>query len=265
MRWALPVFLLSGCGRLAFDPTSDGGGGGDGGDAIDDGPSLDAPTGHDEDKDGFPDVTDFCPHLPSIVNLDDDGDGVGNTCDPEPALPNQRWIAFSPMIGDDNVIDAAGTMWSMGADSWDFADDVNPQNLIRTDPVDNVDIWVGEDITTTTGGSGRQLAIIIRENNNNPYYYGEIYDAGAGAQLHIEHYDGANYNALTSTTFTGGFPMNQSLDLHLQARTSPPTFTFAADAQSTSTATSSYIGGTMILIATGNCSGSIRYVAIIGS
>jgi hypothetical protein len=259
MRWALPVVLLSGCGRWGFDPSA---GTDDGNNTTSD---VMIPIGHDEDGDGVPDVSDFCPHIASQANADSDGDGVGDICDPQPAMGNQHWIAFSPMIGDDGVIETAGSTWTMGADTWDFTMDTIPQNLIRTDPVKDVDVWVGEDITTTTGAGGRQLAIVIRDMANTPYYYGEVFDAGTSTRLHIEYYDGTNYNALTSDAFAGGFPSNTSLDLHLQASAAANTFTFTAAGQSTSAATAGYAGGAFILIATGNCSGRIRYIAIVGS
>ena len=136
MRWALSVVLLSGCGRFAFDSTGDAGGSG-GGD-VGDGRGIDVPIGHDEDGDGIPDVSDFCPHIANAMNLDSDGDAVGDICDPDPGTPIQHWIAFSPMIGDDNTVEAAGASWTTGADTWDFAMGTSPQNLIRTDGVTDV-------------------------------------------------------------------------------------------------------------------------------
>jgi hypothetical protein len=153
----------------------------------------------------------------------------------------------------------------MGADSWDFVQSGSPQNLIRTEGVTDVDVWVGLDITNTTGGSGRQLAIVIRESNNNPYYYGEIFDAGGGGFLHIEHYDGVNYNAIASVMY-GAFPMNTSVTEHLTARAgASPVFAFGINSMSLNSPAAGYVSGELILIATGNCSGSVRYIAIIGS
>lgn len=75
--WSL--VLLAGCGRVAFDPTSD---------ARSDAPGEDAfvcvaPAGHDEDADGLDDACDPCPEVAGS-QPDADGDGIGDACNWEP-------------------------------------------------------------------------------------------------------------------------------------------------------------------------------------
>jgi hypothetical protein len=74
----LAIIVLSGCGRLAFDPKQC------------------APAGHDEDLDGIDDACDVCPHIADSAQADMDGDGVGDNCDPNPTSPREHIEFFDP-------------------------------------------------------------------------------------------------------------------------------------------------------------------------
>jgi hypothetical protein len=87
MRW-LWVLAVAGCKfDFASAPMSD---------AAD----VDAPaptcTGHDEDRDGYPDACDVCPADADKLQRDGDGDGVGDVCDPRPTTPGDYVVLFDP-------------------------------------------------------------------------------------------------------------------------------------------------------------------------
>ena len=64
-------------------------------------------TGHDEDKDGYPDACDVCPADGDPLQRDGDHDGVGDACDPRPTTPGDYIVLF------DAHNDAATTTYGM--------------------------------------------------------------------------------------------------------------------------------------------------------
>lgn len=70
-----------GCGRIAFDPLA-----------------TCEPVGHDEDRDGFDDACDGCPHIAEADQRDGDRDGVNDPCDPFPFVARERIAFFDPFV-----------------------------------------------------------------------------------------------------------------------------------------------------------------------
>jgi len=94
IRYVALLALLAGCGRWRFDEN-----------AREDGALPDVVTGHDEDRDGLPDVTDPCPATAGDT-ADTDGDGVGDACDPDPAAPNETITVFEPFTSPSTLFES---------------------------------------------------------------------------------------------------------------------------------------------------------------
>ncbi|HUS26998.1 MAG TPA: thrombospondin type 3 repeat-containing protein [Kofleriaceae bacterium] len=254
MRWALPVVLLSGCGRLSFDATGDA--------ANDDVSSVDALSGHDEDGDGVPDLIDVCPHYPDPTQIDTDLDRVGNACDPQPAVSQQRWLFFSPLAGPDSRIVTTGQAWTRGAEEWSVVSPNSGSNLFVAGAFKDIDVFVAIDLTSLAP-TNRQLAIIIQNDAAMPYYYGELFDGtGSGAAAVITQFDGTSYTGLNNAVY-GAFPVGRTTFMHLIARMASATFTLDVDGTVASAPTPTYTGAQNLSVGMGGCAGSVRYIAVV--
>lgn len=259
-RWWVVAVVACGCGRIAFEPVGDDGGGGT---ITGDGTTGDvAQLAHDEDSDGIPDTIDTCPMTPDATNADADGDGVGDICDSDPTIARQHWLLFESMSHDTlPFLDGPTGAWTRDPDDWHYADSTPQQaQLLRGGTYGNLDLWVGLDVEQL-GTGGVQAAIIIN-GTNLPYYYGELFDGGSGAKLQIIRYDGSSFIAVASTPIGGGFPLGRT-DIYFAARTSPTSFTIAARGQAASNAATSYVGDTLLLLGLGHHSGRVLYVGIV--
>lgn len=250
LRVGVLAVVASACGRIGFDTSPDG--------AV----TRDSVHGHDEDDDGLADTDDFCPHVADTTNADTDGDRVGDACDPQPDIARQQWLYFSPMTGPIPWTENPPDAWTINADDWHY-DDVSPQTqLLRAGRVEDVDVWVGIDVETL-GTGGRQVALIIN-GAGGVYWYGELYDGGSGARLSITEFDGSgDYFARTTTPAGPEFPIGP-VELQLSARPGA-SFTLRSGALMTTYATPSYTGNELVILAFGNHSGRVRYIAIIAS
>jgi len=253
--------VVSGC-RFGFDA------GGSAGDASGDTPGTRdtgadmGPLGHDEDGDGIPDATDFCPHIADAINADADGDGVGDVCDPQPTVAQQSWFLFAPMTGAEPFTPGTSATWTMNADDWQYGVSTTGTTLAHIEMELNVDIWVGLTFETL-GGTGRQVAVIIN-GGGVPYWYGELFDGGSNVRASVTEYDGSTYTAKASMILGTSFPLGDAV-LHYSAHSGGPMTFTAETTMGTGTATynGAYAGGPNLYINFGNHSGRVRYIAII--
>lgn len=222
--------------------------------------------GHDEDGDGVADVDDVCPHL-FDDHADTDLDLVGDACDPEPANPRQFWIAFDPMFGDSSYFNT-GASWTVRDDSLECAATATPAQLVRGVNYVNVDIIVGAD-TLSTAGASHTIGIVVRQMEIATYSYVELYGTSGTNYLQVMEYDGAGFNLVQRSTLAPSAPLGGGF-LRAHANTSGIASLrmdggFAGTYADVSSATPSYIGGNLLVIAFANVAANVRYVAIIGT
>ena len=171
--------VLAGCGRLAFDPSTQ--------DAT-----IDVSTEHDEDGDTIIDRLDDCPQLPNTDQADDDGDGVGNACDPEPTLARQTLTYFTALVGENPFVRTGNGALTIAADSLHY-DGNGAMGLIHTRALVDADVWIGMNIQGIHAGMSRQLALSFTPTANTPQVYVQIYQASGAPIVGTNWYDGANY------------------------------------------------------------------------
>jgi hypothetical protein len=191
MRWWL--FMLAGCGRIAFDAGADGGGSA-------------MCVGHDEDGDGVADACDLCPYVSESAAVDGDGDGVGDACDPDPVTPTESLAVFDPFIGD-----TPG--WSYVGAPHDYADDSLVVNTIgdyavimRDAVVTNELVRVESEITQLNPTGAGQVTISFFEVGKR-HYYCELYGDSASAKISLTYtFDDITYTAVASMPIAGLVP-----------------------------------------------------------
>jgi hypothetical protein len=217
VRRLAALVVLSGCGRLQFDPLP----------LPSDAPGADPDSkamacvavGHDEDNDGVDDACDVCPQRVDD-GLDGDGDGVGDTCDLS-ALQQVRTL-FDPFT-------SVRSEWNpypgviMG-DVLRYADASGGSVMTLVDPP-------ARDTFELTGvllGAIAPNQISLQMDRLGPgSYYCEIYDDGNVAQLQLTTTpDGNTYTTIDTAPLPSRFdagPFRIILD-H-----TPPTTTCIAD------------------------------------
>jgi hypothetical protein len=192
--WSLLVVLATGCGRLAFDPTEDGGGGDDA--------SVCVPMGHDEDRDTVDDACDVCPHLADPGQQDVDGDRVGDACDPEPSIARQRIAYFDPFTSARPEWSTSGAAPTYDGEDLHF-DTVPVGVLVSLDRVPGTDIIRFGARMGDGGMSSRQLTVGAYQDMSH-YYYCELYDGGVMTKLGFTYtLDGINFVSVNETTVPG--------------------------------------------------------------
>ena len=206
MKLLFAAVLVTGCGRVAFDPRGDASG-----DAVL--PAdlrLDAPphgsVTHDEDGDGVVDGLDPCPHIAGDL-ADRDGDGVGDICDAEIDNPRQRITRFE---GFENGLPSgltAGAGWVARPDALAWPGSNFGYVAWDPHPVTDVDIAVAWDILSIPATPTHQL-LIGTDFPGGARTYGEVYQGGTQAFTSVTHYDGSstytNYDQISFGVITTG-------------------------------------------------------------
>jgi hypothetical protein len=184
MRW-LVLLVLSGCGRLDFEPRT-----------------IDALTGHDEDGDGVPDAIDRCPHVAGD-NADTDNDGVGDLCDPNPTIASEHYALFATMQAGDVPFDPNSKL-VQGDDEITWTGTTT--GLGFPQPLGTVRVELGFEIRGLVGDMQHQVAAGV-ETGSTPYYFVELNENAGGATraFAIVRYDGA-YTTVGGATHSGMHP-----------------------------------------------------------
>jgi len=176
------------------------------------------------------------------------------------AIPNRRPGALPAPW------QANGT-WAQGNDALSFVDDTIQDQLLLPSPPANLDIWIGLDVDVVLSGTAQ--AAIVPRRTSGTYYYGELYDNGAGAHTSIVYFDGTNYIALNTTPVNQPYPTGPVTIFSSSRASGSPAFTFVAGigtmTYNASSATASYNGADLLIIALSELTGAVRYIAIAGS
>jgi hypothetical protein len=181
------MVLLAGCGRVAFDGSSD---------------SIAATcpgmaTVDDEDGDLIGDPCDVCPHVADAAQEDSDGDSVGDACDPEPVNPRQRIALFDPFI-------ESRSEWSCTAPR------VNGQLVLDVATNQRICVLAIPLSTATFEVRGRINAVgalpgqfyISTDVTAGANFYVELIDQGPGRRRSLMRFE-ASYMELDGLTETG--------------------------------------------------------------
>jgi hypothetical protein len=226
MRALVAAVLVTGCGRVAFDPRGDGGTAGDD-DAPVDTPLDAAPHGsltHDEDNDGVADGLDPCPHLAGDM-ADGDGDGVGDACDTDNASPRQRITRFESFEAGVPADLNADPGWVQRSDAIGWPGPTF--GFVEWNPhaVGDVDIAVGWDILSIPAAASHQIVVAL-DQAGGTRTYGEVYEDASGAFTSVTHFDGTNYINYDQNNF--GVITTGRLDMAFHAAVNPRDVDFRA-------------------------------------
>lgn len=190
MKWAW-LFVLAGCGRLAFDGTV-----GDGG-----GPACSAAASHDEDLDLVDDGCDVCPHMPDPGQGDDDGDGVGDACDPHPTTPGDQIVVF------DSFATGLPVGWTLSDDiavvpDGLFLDTRTTDFYIRRDTAVTSD-WFEAGVTIGAkdpASNARQQLLVSLLQDSGITYYCELEGSTSAIRYKYTYsLDGSTYTVVDGT------------------------------------------------------------------
>ncbi len=168
------LLVLAGCGRVGFGTSEI--------DAAVDSPT-DVAAGHDEDKDGVPDLEDTCPHLGG-AQTDSDGDRVGDLCDPSPMIPGDTIALFATMGPGDQPFSLGGgdlsAVFTQKPDALRFDGDIGIDgnlygNLQFPMTLGNVRVALGIDLLAVVRGSAsNQNQIALAAADQAPTQFVEI-------------------------------------------------------------------------------------------
>jgi hypothetical protein len=187
MRWWL--FLLVGCGRVAFEPMVDA--------------QLPTCTGHDEDGDAFPDACDVCPHVADATQADGDGDGVGNACDPTSG--NESFAFFDPFIADRSEWTYQAASHSYVSDSLALDSRGDYFFMDRTGAAQN-DVFElsGEIVSVDSGLAQITLTFYV---GGRPHYYCEFFGDASSAKVAMTYtFDDTIFSTVSETPIAGFAP-----------------------------------------------------------
>jgi hypothetical protein len=210
------ALALSGC-ELVFPPGGSSDGRPSGSDASGDGRRPDGLTGHDEDGDQLPDVSDPCPHLFGD-GADNDRDGVGDACDPHPDESTSSIVLFTGFDTNTGDLESAGNV-SIGGDVLRVfaASGEAYAALSAPGAYVNLRVWTHFRVTEVGAGPIHMLALLnggaggptvagancrISELMNTPPYDFELYADGFPAPVDTEQIAGELASAEGDLVFT---------------------------------------------------------------
>ena len=189
----LAVVAIAGCGRLGFDSSRTGDGGGTNADVRPDGiPFVCTPVGHDEDGDGTDDACDVCPQLVDPLQLDLDGDRVGDECDLEPNLPRQQIALFDAFTSlDSSVWTTANGATALGDEL--VLDAIGASRSIYTTYTLGED-WIVIGLTTGNAGAGDHLvSLVTSPDSGGTGFYCELFNNSETATMFTYSVDGSSF------------------------------------------------------------------------
>ncbi|HSD90234.1 MAG TPA: thrombospondin type 3 repeat-containing protein [Kofleriaceae bacterium] len=161
---------------------------------------------HDEDGDAIGDVCDPCPHIAGTA-ADQDGDGVGDACDPQLTIAKQHIKFFDPFT-------STKSQWMPLSGASLVGETMRLLATSTADAETRLGVSTGElrietagtVVTADPAGPEHQLSVAFGFTGSS-YHYVEFYDSnGASGDACITKYDGANYNGVDCTPYTGILP-----------------------------------------------------------
>lgn len=196
MRLLLLV-LLAGCGRFAFESTTD----------ASDGPAPDAKPcmaiGHDEDGDTIDDACDVCPHVPDATQRDADRDGVGDACDPTTA--NETTAFFDPLIEDRAEWNFVGASHSYADDSLTLDTRTDYYFMARAATAAN-DYFELRGTIVSVGDTSAQITLSFYVGGR-PHYYCELFGGPGSSKVAMTYsFDDMTFMSPSETPLPGFAP-----------------------------------------------------------